>query len=127
MLLPNGGGGYVLDGFGGLHPFALSSNPMPPDITNNAYWVGWDIAHDVVLSPGSTAASVSGLTLDGHGGLHPLGNGASPQGATYWSSLGMARAALLSPNSTASTPAGWVLDASDGLHPFGGAPSIFAS
>lgn len=29
-ILPDGTGGYVLDGWGGIHPFAIGGNPMPP-------------------------------------------------------------------------------------------------
>ena len=44
VLLSDGTGGYVMDLFGGLHPFAIGQNPMPPVITNNAYWANWAIA-----------------------------------------------------------------------------------
>jgi hypothetical protein len=128
-ILSDGTGGYVLDGLGGLHPFAIGTNGMPPDISNNAYWVNWAIARDFTLTPGSTAASVSGVTLDGFGGVHPFSGGSLLPAATpvitgYWGNWDIARAVALSPSSTTSNPQGWVLDGYGGLHPFGGAPSV---
>src|SRR5438067_971120 len=117
------GDGYILDGWGGLHQFAVGTNPMPPAITNNAFWPGWRIARDIALTPGSTASNVSGVTLDGYGGLHPFGTAANPQGGPYWANWNIARSVRLSPQSTAAQPQGWVLDGYGGLHPFGGAPS----
>ena len=123
VLLSDGSGGYILDGWGGLHQFAVGTNPMPPAITNNAFWPGWRIARDIALTPGSTATNVSGVTLDGYGGLHPFGTAANPQGGPYWANWNIARSVRLSPQSTAAQPQGWVLDGYGGLHPFGGAPS----
>jgi hypothetical protein len=124
VLLSDGTGGYVLDAWGGIHPFAVGANPVPPTITNAAYWPNWSIARDIVLTPGSTAGNVSGLTLDGWGGVHPFGSAASVARGAFWPNWDVARALRLSPNSTAVNPQGWVLDAWGGLHPFGGAPSI---
>jgi hypothetical protein len=124
VLLSDGSGGYVMDGWGGLHPFAVGANPMPPSIRNNAFWPGWSIARDIALTPGSTAANVSGVTLDGYGGLHPFGGqGVVPQGA-YWPNWDIARSVRLSPSATKTNPQGWVLDGYGGLHPFGGAPAV---
>lgn len=124
-LLSDGTGGYVLDGYGGLHPFATGTNPMPPAIVNESYWKGWNIARDVALAPGSTAANVAGLTLDGWGGVHPFGgSGAvSPMGPV-WPNWDIARAVRYSPDSTAASPKGWTLDGWGGVHPFGGAASL---
>jgi outer membrane protein assembly factor BamB len=125
VVLSDGSGGYVLDGLGGLHPFAVGSSAMPPAIANNAYWPNWAIARGVALAPGSTAASVSGVTLDGWGGVHPFGNSGAVSGATAsWPNWDIARAVRYSPDSTASGPKGWVLDGYGGLHAFGGAPSL---
>ncbi len=128
-ILSDGTGGYVLDGFGGLHAFAIGSNAMPPAVTLTGYWSGWRIARGFTLTPTSTAAAVSGVTLDGYGGVHPFAGGsltpaASPVITGYWANWDIARAVALSPSSTAGNPQGWVLDGYGGLHPFGGAPSV---
>jgi peptidase M23-like protein/fibronectin type III domain protein len=124
VLLSDGSGGYIMDAWGGLHPFAVGGNPVPPAITNGAYWPRWDIARDIVLTPGSTSASVSGVTLDGWGGLHPFGSAGSAAASAFWPNWDIARSVQLSPASTAARPQGWVLDAWGGLHPFGGAMSV---
>ena len=121
VLLSDGSGGYVMDLYGGLHAFGIGQNPMPPVITNNAYWANWAIARDIVLSPGSTAANVSGLTLDGWGGLHPFGSAGPAAAGTFWPNWDIARGVRLAPSSTQAQPQGWVLDTWGGLHPFGGA------
>ena len=124
VLLSDGTGGYVLDGYGALHPFAVGSNPMPPIITNSSYWSGWNIARDVDLVPGSTAASVAGVTLDGWGGVHPFGSAGQPGSTAYWRNWDIARAVRFSPSSTAASPQGWVLDGYGGIHAFGGAQAL---
>ena len=48
-ILPNGTGGYVLDGFGGLHPFGIGGHAAPPVPAGTPYWLGWDIARSVAL------------------------------------------------------------------------------
>jgi hypothetical protein len=124
VLLSDGTGGYTLDAWGGPHAFAVGNNPVPPGITNYAYWPGWDIARDIVLTPGSTAASVSGVTLDGFGGLHPFGTAGPTRAGGYWNGWDIARAIRLAPGSTAAQPQGWVLDGWGGLHQFGGAAAV---
>ena len=126
-LLRDGTGGYVLDGYGGLHPFATGSNPMPPAITNASYWRNWSIARDLALNPGSTAGNVSGVTLDGWGGVHPFGTASGAAASAVWRNWDIARAVRLSPTSTPGQPAGWVMDGWGGLHPFGGAPPIYSN
>ncbi|MDQ6884583.1 MAG: choice-of-anchor D domain-containing protein [Candidatus Dormibacteraeota bacterium] len=124
-LLGDGTGGYILDGWGGLHPFAVGSNALPPTITNNGYWPNWNIARDIALTPGSSRTAVSGVTLDGWGGVHPFGSSGAIAGATaFWPNWDIARAVKLANDSTALTPRGWVLDGWGGLHEFGGAPHL---
>jgi hypothetical protein len=36
--------GYTLDAFGGIHPFAVGGQPLPPVISQSGYWAGRDIA-----------------------------------------------------------------------------------
>jgi hypothetical protein len=73
-VLPSGTGGYVLEGYGGLHPFGVASNGLPPGATGSAYWSGWDIARAVAMLPSGTG----GYVLDGYGGLHPFTVGGNP-------------------------------------------------
>jgi GH18 family chitinase len=126
-LLSDGTGGYVVDGYGAVHPFAVGDNPMPPALTNYAYWPGWNIARDLALVPGSTPATVGGVTLDGFGGPHQFGNAGGTTGFAYWKAWDIARSVRLSPASTAAQPQGWVLDGFGGVHQFGGAPAVSMS
>src|SRR6266849_1089172 len=91
VLVPGDGGhaGYVLDGFGGLHPFhpTTDGSTMPAAIAT-AYWSGWDIARAVWLLPGS---ATSGYTLDGYGGLHPFGGAPALANTMYWPGWDIAR------------------------------------
>ena len=59
--------GYVLDVYGGLHPY-YTSGTTPPVPSGNAYWAGSNIARGVAVAPGTD----SGYTLDGFGGVHPF-------------------------------------------------------
>ena len=124
VLLSDGSGGYTLDAWGGPHSFGVGNSPLAPAITNYAYWPGWDIARDIVLTPGSTATNVSGVTLDGFGGLHPFGTAGPVRAGAYWNGWDIARAVRLAPGSTAAQPQGWVLDGWGGLHQFGGAVAV---
>ncbi len=126
-LLGDGSGGYVLDAYGGLHPFTIAGHTRPRDITNHAYFGGFDIARDFVLLPNSTGTSAAGVTLDGYGGLHPFDNGTPvtlPTDYPYFRGFDIARAIRLMPGTSLATPQGWILDGFGGLHPFGGAPRM---
>jgi hypothetical protein len=106
--------GYVLDGYGGIHPFAAGSAAPPPGPATYGSWPGWDIARAIVLSTPTT-----GYTLDGYGGIHPFAPAgtAVPPGPAVgpsWPGWDIARAMVLStPNS------GYVLDGYGAMHPFG--------
>ena len=63
-LLPGGNGGYVLDGWGGVHAFGAA-----PPVTDEGYWYNWDIARAIALNPDGPG----GYVLDGWGGVHPFG------------------------------------------------------
>jgi hypothetical protein len=67
ILMPDCSGGYVLDGWGVLHPFGLSHAP-PPAITNGPYWSGWDIARAAVMLPDGSG----GYIFDAWGVSHPF-------------------------------------------------------
>ena len=64
LLRADGVSGFVLDGWGGIHPFGGA-----PVRTGTVYWPGWDIARGMVLR----ADGVSGWVLDGFGATHPFG------------------------------------------------------
>jgi hypothetical protein len=86
-LLPDGSGGYVLDGWGGLHPFALGDNPTPPRATSSRYWRGTDAARGIAISLDGQA----GYVIDGYGALYPFSLSATappppPDDAPRWSS-----------------------------------------
>jgi hypothetical protein len=130
VIFSDGTGGYTLDGWGGIHPFGINGAP-PASVTplaTTGYWPGWNIAHDIVLTPGN--GNHSGYVLDGYGGLHPFhptADGSSmPPGiaSAYWSGWDIARGVWLLPGSATS---GYTLDGYGGLHPFGTAPAVTIS
>jgi uncharacterized delta-60 repeat protein len=108
--------GYVLDGFGGLHPFASGCAGAPPVPVGNPAWPGWDIARDVAGMPAG-----EGLVLDGFGGLHgfktydPGLPKPTTQGAPAWPGWDIARGLAVMPDGSG----GFVLDGYGGLHRFG--------
>ncbi len=112
-ILPNGTGGYVLDGWGGIHPFAIGSDPIPPGASGFAYWKGWDIARGIVLNPAGTG----GYVLDGWGGIHPfaIGSNPVPPGAStgaYYSGWDVADGIALGADGRTVA----VVDSHDGIH-----------
>ncbi len=113
---PGTPGGYLLDGFGGLHPFKVGTGATPAPATGVAYWPGWNIARGVAVLPNGTG----GYTLDGFGGVHPfkVGTGGpnppTNNGVGYWPGWDIARAMTILPNGTG----GYVLDGFGGIHPF---------
>ena len=70
--------GYVLDAYGGFHPFWSSAASVPAAIAVNGYWAGQDIARAMWFVPTATASTPSGYTLDGFGGIHPFVVGGQP-------------------------------------------------
>jgi SpoIID/LytB domain protein len=75
VLAPNGTGGYVLDGSGGLWRFAVGGAPLPPAIGDAPTWPGQDRIRDVVLT-GATA----GYLIGSKGGVFGFG-GATGRGS----------------------------------------------
>ena len=84
-LRPDGASGWVLDGWGGLHPFGGA-----PAITNGPYWSGWDIARGLVLTPEGNG----GWIVDGWGGIHAFGNAPDVKPSTTWVKVNITAAAL---------------------------------
>jgi spore germination protein YaaH len=116
-MTPSGQTGYVLDGFGGVHPFGGA-----PGMAASVYWPGWDIARGIAVSRDGQGVYV----LDGFGGVHPYGSTPGVAAGTYWRGWDIARGIALD----ACDPAGhsgWVLDGWGGVHPFGGAPGVTTS
>jgi hypothetical protein len=73
-----------MDGFGGVHPFTPSGQPMPPSFSPAPYWQGWDIARGIFLLPSSTITAPVGYLLDGFGGLNGLGSPPAIKSSPYW-------------------------------------------
>jgi uncharacterized protein YvpB len=75
-----------MDGWGGLHAFAPSGTPMPPNIadSSHAYWRSWDIARSVTMWTAAPGGSSGGWTMDGYGGFHAFGSAPGPGQFTYW-------------------------------------------
>ena len=120
VLLPNGTGGYVLDGWGGIHPFGAALGTH-----GGMYWRGWDIARGIVLVPDGLGGASGGYVLDGWGGMHPfgVGNSAPPPSITvgpFWNGWDIARGVVINSAGTG----GYILDGWGGIHPYAasGAP-----
>ncbi|HEX4776138.1 MAG TPA: S8 family peptidase, partial [Acidimicrobiia bacterium] len=64
-------GGYLADGFGGIHAFADAGGVTPPPPNGGPYWGGWNIARGIAVLP----SGAGGYVLDGWGGLHAFGVG----------------------------------------------------
>ena len=97
VFLPNGTGGYEIDGYGGIHPFSLGPNPMPPAAGQYPYYPGVDIARIMWFQPNASSSSSTGYQLDGYGGIHPFNtaDNVRPPDFTdyaYWAGRDIARA-----------------------------------
>jgi len=105
----DGHGGYVLDGWGGIHRLGDAA-PVPG---RAPYWRGWDIARRLVMNP----AGAGGWVLDGWGGIHPFGGAPELTGGPYWKGSDRARDLVVN----ADGRGGYVLDGWGGIHPVGDA------
>jgi hypothetical protein len=113
VALAPGGGGYSLDAWGAVHPWADAEHPAPPATDRLRYSRGRDVTRGLALLPDGRA----GLVLDGRGRIDTfgIGGGASPTvrgGATSPTDSFRGIAVL-----SAGT-GGYTLDGSGGLHPF---------
>ncbi|HVH63535.1 MAG TPA: CAP domain-containing protein [Candidatus Dormibacteraeota bacterium] len=70
--------GYVLDAFGGFHPFWTAGTAAPATVTTYGYWYQVDIARGMWLLPTATPSTASGYVLDGFGGIHPFSVSGQP-------------------------------------------------
>jgi len=108
-------GGYVVDDWGGTHPFAEGSANLPPQTNSGPYWVGQNVVRGIALLHGGTG----GFIADDWGGIHPFAvNGGSlpakPIGGPYWVGQDVARGVAMLPDGTG----GYVVDDWGGIHPF---------
>ena len=114
------GGGVVLDGLGGIHPFGGVSL----DASRAPYW-NRDIARALVIRPDGSG----GWSLDGQGGIHAFGAAPTATTPAYWS-WDIARAMVFTSRGADGMPdgrQGYLLDGFGGLHQWGGAPSLTGS
>ena len=93
-VLANGDGGYILDGWGGVHAFGNAGDPRW-----SAYWPGWDIARDIAVLPDGSG----GYVLDGWGGIHPFAAAGHPMPpdvswSAYWPGWDIARRLVVNPD-----------------------------
>ena len=97
-FLPDGSGGYVLDGYGGLHSFRVNGKALPPAASTGAYWAGRDMARRVVIFSDGTG----GYVLDVYGGIHGFGIGKTAPVAVkasgYWANWNIIRDFVLPMN-----------------------------
>jgi PQQ-like domain len=93
----SGAKGFVLDLYGGFHPFWGGTAGAPAPIVNYPYWSGRDLARAVWFLPSSTPSAATGYVLDAYGGIHAFaGSGqALPNPISvysYWPGQDLARA-----------------------------------
>src|SRR5256885_5445573 len=71
-----GVGGVTLDGLGGVHAFGNvnSVTLFPPHIGSSVR----DTFRALTLAPQAPLADLAGWTMDGYGGVYPLGRGGPP-------------------------------------------------
>lgn len=106
--------GYLLDGFGGIHPVGGASALSSP----GGYWPGWDIARDLSLD-----STGRGFKLDGFGGIHPVGGAPSIRAGGYWPGWDIATSIATLPGAQGA----YVLDGFGGIHAAGAAPKVSAT
>jgi N-acetylmuramoyl-L-alanine amidase len=85
VLVPGDGGhsGYLLDGFGGIHPFhPTTDGSVLPAAVATQRW-DFDFARRIWLTQAATAAAPTGYVLDGSGGLSAVGAVPLPD-HPYW-------------------------------------------
>src|SRR5439155_17280537 len=105
-------GGFVVDDWGGLHPYNTAAVGPTPVSYPAAYWVGQDVAR------GTAATFGGGYVLDDWGGIHwysaASGDALEAFFGPYWPGQDVARGIALMPDGGG----GYVLDDWGGLHTF---------
>ncbi len=111
-----GQGGYVVDLFGGIHPFSIGrQRPAPAAPLGGPYWPGWNIVRGIAAK----SDGAGGYVLDAYGALHSFHTGTNPQPAQivngpYWPGWDIARSVALMPDGNR----GYILDGFGGVHRF---------
>jgi hypothetical protein len=67
----------VVDGFGGMHPFAVGGRPRPPIPVGSSYWPGRDRVRGVAIRPDASG----GYLIDGYGAMFGFGLGTTARPA----------------------------------------------
>jgi hypothetical protein len=120
----SGGGsfsGYVLSGYGSLHPWATAGAPLPPGLEISPWWPGWDIARDFEFTQQYDGTSkAAGFILSGYGSLHRFASSGAvvPQAiddGPYWPNFDIARDLELSTDGPGQA-AGLILSGWGSLH-----------
>ncbi|HEY7136883.1 MAG TPA: fibronectin type III domain-containing protein [Acidimicrobiia bacterium] len=114
VALAPGGGGYTLDAWGAVHPWADAEHPAPAAPGRLRYSRGRDVTRGLAVLPDGRA----GLVLDGRGRIDAfvLGVGGSVPRVreAARSSTDSFRGIAVLPSGTG----GYTVDGSGGLHPF---------
>jgi hypothetical protein len=113
VALAPDGGGYTLDAWGAVHPWADAEHPAPPAPGRLRYSPGRDVTRGLALLPDGRA----GLVLDGRGRIETfvVGAGMPPTvRGVATSTADSFRGIALLPDGTG----GYTLDGSGRLHPF---------
>jgi hypothetical protein len=89
--------GFVLDFYGGFHPFWGGTASAPTAIVTYPYWAGRDLARSMWFLPGATPSASTGYVLDAYGGPHPFASSGQAQPPrfsdyAYWNGQDIARA-----------------------------------
>jgi hypothetical protein len=114
VVLSDGSGGWVLDGFGAIHAFGTA-----PAIAST-FQTDQDLARALVV----LSDEASGYVLDASGAIHAFG--AAPALTSGFTAQGDARGLDVHLDGQGDVDGGWVLDAFGGMHPFGAAPDLGA-
>jgi hypothetical protein len=107
-------GGYLADGWGGVHQYGGAAWVATTD-----YWSNQDIARGITMRPDRA----SGYVLNAYGGLSGFGLAEPRNIETYWAGWDIARGIVTNPCDSSGN-SGYVLDGWGGIHPYGGAPIV---
>ena len=125
-FLPNNTGGYIVDAYGGIHPFALGSQLDAAGIIGAPYWNGQDMARGITIMPNGKGGYINDRTGKlwgfkvGNSGTVP----ATPNSVSIITATSVQGVSIMFDGSGGFTVDGW-----GGLHGFGvgasGPPSAF--
>jgi len=75
--------GYVVDGWGGLHPFGVAAV-----VSGSGYWPGQDLVRGAAAWPQAGPGTPGGWVLRADGSLYRFGSAPAVAGPTFGGSLG---------------------------------------